>query len=524
MMPRFNLIDSSWIPVRALGGEVREVGLLQLLLQAHRLQALAEVSPVNLIALYRLLAALLADMRAESAMPVALDEAWVEGFPEPWVRRYLDAYHDRFWLFHPTHPFMQVPALLSAEETSPEHRRKPWTQLAPERANGATPTLFDHSIDASPAPIGAAQAARCILGFLQCTPGGLVKVFRVSDRAGPAADSAVVIPLGGTLARTLLMCAPAGNDPRFPSDSVSWRRDPPLVSTLRSDRTFASLGARDRYTRLSRAVLLEPATDEASPPVRWIRYGAGLAIAEDPADRDPMVAYRMGAKQLIRVGFEEGRAIWRDLGALLPDPAGKQARPPDILGAALAVLEEACEPADSHVPVLVAGIASDQAKVERWRVAEFRLPQQLMRDPALAIVFRDAIATAEAVARRLRDIAGRLALELLPGTDSRRKRDDAYALCDQWPTRRLFFVAIERGLPRLLTDLGKGDIDGALARWRAGQAAAVRTAWGATLYAVGLSGRAISAAAKAERDLRQLLAEFAPQVVQQRNTSEEVRA
>ncbi|MEI7968367.1 MAG: type I-E CRISPR-associated protein Cse1/CasA [Betaproteobacteria bacterium] len=524
MTPRFNLIDSPWIPVRTMEGEVQEVGLLEALVQAHRLKALAEASPVNLVALYRMLTALLADIRGEFDMPLALDEAWGQGFPAAWVRRYFDAHRDRFWLFHPTHPFMQVPDLRSAEETAPEHRRKPWTQLAPERANGNTPALFDHSIDASPAPISAAQAARCLLGLLQCTPGGLVKVFRTSDRAGPVADSAVVVPLGESLARTLLLCAPLGNDPRFPKDGVAWRRDPPGISTLKSDQDFACLGPRDRYTRLTRAVLLEPASDGASPPVQWIRYGAGVAMAEDPADRDPMVAYRMGAKHLIRVGFEEGRAIWRDLGALLPDPTGKQARPPDILDAALTVLDDAHQQADGHVPVLVAGLASDQAKVERWRVAEFRLPVPLMRDPELARVFRDALAAAEAVARRLRDLAGHLALELLPGTDSRRKRDDAYALCGQWPTLRLFFVAMERGLPQLLNDLAEGDIDSALARWCACQAAAVQTAWDATLRAVGLSGRALRAAAKVERDLRRLLGELAPPAADQKIVSEEVHA
>jgi CRISPR system Cascade subunit CasA len=527
MTPRFNLIDSPWIPVRTMEGEVQEVGLLETLVQAHRLKSLAEASPVNLVALYRMLAALLADIRTEFDMPVALEEAWGQGFPEPWVRRYFGAHRDRFWLFHPTQPFMQVPALLSAEETGPEHRRKPWTQLAPERANGDTPALFDHSIDASPAAISAAHAARCLLGFLQCAPRGLVQVFRTADRAGPAADSAVVIPCGSSLAQTLLMCAPLGNDPRFPNDGVSWRRDPPPVSTLRSDQAFACLGPRDRYTRLTRAVLLEPANDDAAPPVQWIRYGAGVAIAQDPADRDPMVAYRIGAKHLIRVGFKDGRAIWRDLGALLPDPSGQQARPPDILDAALTMLDEASEPADGHVPVLVAGLASEEqkpAKIARWRVAEFRLPLPLMRDPALAMVFRDALAAAEAVSRQLRDIVGRLALELLPGTDPRRKRNDAYALCDQWPTLRLFFAAMERSLPRLLTDLGEGDIDTALARWRAGQAAAVKAAWDATVRAVGLSGRAISAAAKVERDLRRLLGELAPPAADQKIASEEVHA
>lgn len=524
MTPRFNLIDSPWIPVRTLDGKVREVGFMGLFVQAHQLRSLAESSPVNLVGLYRLLAAMLADIQADQRMPIALQEAWKVGFPEGWVREYLEAHRDRFWLFHPTHPFLQVPGLLSADETSPVDRRKPWTQLAPERANGNTPSMFDHSVDTAPAPITAAETARCLVGFLQCTPGGLVKVFRTSDRAGPVADSAVVVPLGDTLARTLLLCMPPGGDPRFPNDSVSWRCEPPPVPALRADQGIPALGPRDRYTRLTRAVLIEPGDDTESPTVCWIRYGAGLAIAEDAADRDPMVAYRMGAKNLVRVGFEEGRAIWRDLGALLPDPSGAHARPPDILNSSLAVFDEIDGSGDSHVPVLVAGLASDQAKVERWRVAEFRLPLLLIRDPALASVFREALANAEAVSRRLRDIAARLMVDLLPGSETRRKRDDAYALRDQLPTARAYFAAMERSLPRLMADLGEGDIDGAIARWRQAQASAVTGAWNATLQAVGLSGRALRAAAKVDRDLRQLVRDLSSVTADHQSESEGVNA
>lgn len=58
MMPAFNLLDEPWIPVRSLAGEVSEIGLLELFERASQLEGLAETSPPNLVALYRVLLAI----------------------------------------------------------------------------------------------------------------------------------------------------------------------------------------------------------------------------------------------------------------------------------------------------------------------------------------------------------------------------------------------------------------------------------------------------------------------------------
>ena len=59
-------------------------------------------------------------------------------------------------------------------------------------------------------------------------------------------------------------------------DIPSWERATPLLTDLHADPTLAS-GANDRYTRLSRAVLLRRNDDEK---VQWIHFAAGLALAE----------------------------------------------------------------------------------------------------------------------------------------------------------------------------------------------------------------------------------------------------
>jgi len=55
----FNVLDEPWIPVRTHDGSVREVGLKEAFRHASGYSGLAETSPPNLIALYRLLFAVL---------------------------------------------------------------------------------------------------------------------------------------------------------------------------------------------------------------------------------------------------------------------------------------------------------------------------------------------------------------------------------------------------------------------------------------------------------------------------------
>ena len=121
--PAFNLLDEPWIPVRTLAGEVCEVSLTQVLLEADQIAALAETSPPNLIALYRLLLAVLHRALTTHHGPWKdADRArWYrEGLPEAPIRAYLEQWRERFWLFHPEYPFMQVAAVADAPETRRE--------------------------------------------------------------------------------------------------------------------------------------------------------------------------------------------------------------------------------------------------------------------------------------------------------------------------------------------------------------------------------------------------------------------
>lgn len=119
----FNLLTEPWIRVRLRDNTVREVSLTEALVSAQDYVDLAGEMPTQNAAVLRLLLAVLftvfsrVDVKGEPRPLMQSDDAlerwsalWQLGhFPAEPVRDYLEQWKDRFWLFHPTHPFWQVP-------------------------------------------------------------------------------------------------------------------------------------------------------------------------------------------------------------------------------------------------------------------------------------------------------------------------------------------------------------------------------------------------------------------------------
>ncbi|MEX8501106.1 type I-E CRISPR-associated protein Cse1/CasA [Leptothrix ochracea] len=495
--PTLNLLDSAWIPVRLRGGSVTELGLLALFEQANEIESLAETSPPNLVAIHRLLLAITHRALSQNLGSwTDTDRArWFhDGLPVASIHAYLEHWRDRFWLFHPTHPFMQVAALTQAEET--RDKFKPWTQIALESANGNSPVVFDHAVDGMPTAISAAHALRQLLGFLQFTPGGLVKVFRSADKAGPMVNTAAVLPLGQTLSQTLLL----GLHPYERTsalDQPSWEQPPTTTQQLCAEPQPAK-GPCDRYSRLARAVLLtvnEVEEGDGPPQVRWIRFGAGVALLEDEAAPDPMSSYRAGATHLVRLNFAEGKAAWRDMGALLPDTSGKEARPAAILTWATNLLNEIGDN-DSDVPVLLAGVTSDQAKLLRWRSEHFSLPVAALSRADVAALIRETLLKTETLYKKMRDLASQLLAHTLSDPGSLETHKRARSMVELSPLPAVFFSVAEQALPHWLQRIGHGEIEEATQEWNLALLRASQNAWSTALNLLGTSSVALKAQAQ----------------------------
>ena len=120
----YNLLDERWILVRKMDCSIDELSLTDALLQAHQYTALSGELPTQDISLLRLLLAVLHTVFARYApdgtyspltKPADAMQRWNElwnagAFPEKPIREYLASQHERFWLFHPEHPFYQTDA------------------------------------------------------------------------------------------------------------------------------------------------------------------------------------------------------------------------------------------------------------------------------------------------------------------------------------------------------------------------------------------------------------------------------
>ncbi|MDR0701764.1 MAG: type I-E CRISPR-associated protein Cse1/CasA [Azoarcus sp.] len=497
MSKDFCLLDEPWLPVRLADGRVVELGLLEAFRRSGEITALAETTPTSLVAEYRLLLAIVhrAMARAFERDSKGRDLAWEnsdralwyrEGLPVGKICAYLEYWRERFWLFHPQYPFMQVAALATCDETQ---QTFPLSAISIEQCFGTS--IFNQEVFQTCAWKPAA-IIRSMLGYMQYVPGGFFpgKKLKGSDRAGALVNTAAVLPVGKTLAQTLCLClhpAPTGN--REP-DLPAWEREPLTIQELRGDSVLAT-GPNDRYTRQSRAVLL---LREGNGAIRWLRFAAGWALGEDANAPDPMASFRVDSKGMVRLGFTEGRAFWRDLPAMVPNPSGT-GQHAAVLDHAINLHQESSFD-EIYQPLLVAGLASYQAKLLRWRIEQITLPSALLVDSEKALHLQELMALAEELFKALKSVAVSMLAEIMPEPSRKDTRNRARGLLGKSAFEASYFSFAERALPELLLLLGQGENERAETLWRVTLRKAAHFTWKQIQKDMGYSARALRADAK----------------------------
>ena len=330
------------------------------------------------------------------------------------------------------------------------------------------------------------------------------------------------IPTGTNLSQTLLLALhPAIQDPT--SDLPSWERSPLSVADLQMVPSPAT-GCCDRYTRLTRAVLL--AAHPSQGAVKWVHFAEGRALEEDKNAPDPMVSLRQGSNGLTKLTFVEGRALWRDLAAFLPDATGTLAHPAAVLSWAQNLMD-AGNMTDANLNVLVAGQASTpgQMKILRARSERFAMPNAALCQADTAQVLRAEISRCDQLYRDIRTIATVLLARTMPDPTSKDTRTRARAVLDAGPFAATFFASAERRLPMLLRLIGQADLDAAHAEWSAALLQAANGAWDAARGMLGQSAAALRAEAlthgKLLAALRPLRPEPDPATIQEPTNAEE---
>ncbi|MFD0883240.1 type I-E CRISPR-associated protein Cse1/CasA [Streptosporangium algeriense] len=344
----FDLATCEWAEVRwkqAQPGQPSKLGLRDLLVRAHEIEALAITPPPALSAVYRLLYALTARIAGLDESPQGLAD-WLdrreEIFGDPLNAGEVDVYFaehaGRFDLFHPERPFLQDPRL-SDPKVCPKSAGV--NKLALGRPAGNNSVWFGHHWDASPVPVPTPDAFLSLLIWLYYGPSGRCATRTHGDVtaadvfAGPLRSSLSYHPEGATLLETLLAgLTPPPDGLRRGEDLCPWELPdlPDPLAPARAPDPYP--GPRARLTGgWQHALLLTP--DETGEKVTDASITWGRRHKQ-PSTGDAYVIFQVSKQGNVYARpAVSRRALWRDLDGLLdlPNTTTAQPRRPAVLDA-----------------------------------------------------------------------------------------------------------------------------------------------------------------------------------------------
>ncbi len=332
----FNLLTEPWIRVRLRDNTVREVSLTEALVSAQDYVDLAGEMPTQNAAVLRLLLAVLFTVFSRvdakgKPQPLAQSDDALERWSELWrlghfpaepVRDYLEQWKDRFWLFHPTHPFWQVPTLSNGIEFDGK-------KLNGERAESGNKTpLFQNISKAECAVLTYAQAARWLIyqnGYDE--RGGRPKAGnKPRHGVGWLGQIGFVVVKGKNLYETLLrnMAFSTEQDALREKQLPCWERE--HARTEQSVEIVMPKNQAELLTLQSRRILL--IRSEEMPGVVGYEVLGGDYWDSENAFGEQMTLWRRTSKENEKVTYEPqqhemGKQLWRELPAML-DPEGRK--------------------------------------------------------------------------------------------------------------------------------------------------------------------------------------------------------
>ncbi len=495
----FDLIAEPWLPcVRPDGGQ-ELLSLRRALTEAHAIRELGGESPLVVVALHRLLLALL-----HRVFGPANGEAWAAlwrrgAFDAAVLDAYFAQWHDRFDLFHPQRPFYQA--------ADPRVKPKSVLTLILDMSSAG---IFEHS-EIDNVTLSPAQAARALITAETFSIAGLSGLEQKFTDCAVTRGVHFLVEgdsLFETLALNLLRYPDDGVMPTSDDDRPVWEMDDPF----RPARSVP-LGYLDYLTWMNRRILLLPEMGSEGPVVRRFTWAPALRLATNVLD--PFKHYRFdpdpktGGYKMLR--FREERALWRDSAALFSlhqsRESSAQARPPRPFAWLYALYED--DPALFGRRALyrfrAQGMASDQARVFFYRDERLPLPLAYLESEELVSRLWETTNRAEAAARQLWSACRTLATFVIkPNADAADAkppaREDLDRLTASWAAERHYWAALELPFRQLLVAL-PDDPGAATAAWHAATRRATRRALEETIALVGDDGRALKAAVRARGQL-----------------------
>jgi len=487
----FSLLTEPWLPVIGTDGSRTTVSLEQLLLNPSAWAAIDTVQPGEFFALHRLLLAIChrAIGPGDAGQRAELLDTW----PAERITAYFQRWADRFDLFDAKRPFLQLPAIedFCQREKGKAKQFVLLAKLRPYLSTGTQLTLWDRTLDSNPEAVSAAEAARVLVSHLQTPHGGTIQLIGHSGSFGPANNRNFVIPLGATLQETLGLNLIPQSPADYAVDVPAWEADLPEIEVLKSNPGRVPNGPADRYTFLSRSVLLIP--DEELRVTRT-RYGTGYSVLPSPV-LDPMTAAVQGKDGPIEQRINLQRAFWRDLGAMV----GTEGSAPPATVRHAADLRIALGDYDP-LELAAGGFAWDTqrtAKALGWRLEFRHLAPQLLTDPMAVSTIEAALELATSTRTALYGPLMGMCSDWLSQGNSTNGGPDAARLYKSIGPDEFYWARLESDFWLFVHQLGAGDgADACLGAWSKTIRQTVAATWDHARDSLGLDGRALAAAGR----------------------------
>ncbi|MBI5948772.1 MAG: type I-E CRISPR-associated protein Cse1/CasA [Chloroflexi bacterium] len=513
MTASFNLLDRPWIPCHIAGsGATQDLSLLEALGRAQDITGIVADSPLETIAVHRLLLAVL-HRNFRIAEPADWSALWEAGrFDAGAIDAWAGAWRHRFDLFDAGRPFYQAPGLPEAAGTTV-------AKLGHEFSAGNNAVLFDHSWDTALPAIPVAKAARLLLGHQLFAIGGLIGRLPGDPPSAEAAHlvkAAVLLNVGANLFETLLLNMvrvdgaadqPFAFDPA--KDAPAWEREPARALPRAPD------GYLDLLTWQSRRILLFPNPDDASVSRMALMAGFSFPAGLPLRQFETMAAYKLRANPMkgtdpwAPLGFLLDKALWRDSGALLQSLDETKQVSASLRWLANLRGVGAIDRARTF-NLAAFGLSSDRAKVFLWRREELPLPVAYLEEPDLVAALGRAVAAAEDSGKALRSGARLLASETL-GPGGTADKDRVTALLESLAPHRAYWPALDvpfrSYMVRLAAENASDYGEAADAWWADRVSEAANAAFEQACRALETESRGFRAAAEAAPRFRFFLSE-----------------
>jgi CRISPR system Cascade subunit CasA len=392
-MAHFDVLTEPWIPVELYDGSSEELGLLDILENAHNIARITDPSPLFEYGMHRLLTVFIMD----AFHPEEQDD--IEGllnagrFPMKRIRAYVEECQRNgpcFDLFDPDRPFLQSSYKEKWDETI-----KPVSTMIHNVPFGNNHIHFTHVFEAK----NAFCPAVCTKAL--CA----VNVFCTAGLQGPSsingAPPVYVLVQGDNLFETIcLNCIPvhSAKTSSYDDPPVLWKRPPVVEPGKKVAKTSLLQGMFFPARRIhlipnEQGGFCTQTGVESDVLVMEMNFQKGLDFVGYASWRDPHVPYAITEKGRSSLKPKLGKETWRSIGVIYSDKEDS----PDAVRQFIDLFPE-----KKSVPIVSYYIVANKAQYESWMRDELALDMRIARDADKLSILKDCLKLTEDTANVLR--------------------------------------------------------------------------------------------------------------------------